>query len=57
MKIFITGATGYIGSVITEKLLQKGYEVVGLARSETSAQKLRDQGAEVIMGDLDDHKY
>jgi len=56
MKIFITGATGYIGSVITEKLLQKGYEVVGLARSESSAQKLRDQGAEVIMGDLDDHE-
>ncbi|WP_410566205.1 NAD-dependent epimerase/dehydratase family protein [Amycolatopsis sp. cmx-4-61] len=54
MKIFLTGATGYIGSVIAEKLLQAGHEVVGLARSDSSAEKLKRQGIEPHRGDLRD---
>jgi nucleoside-diphosphate-sugar epimerase len=52
MKVFLTGATGYIGSVIAEKLLQAGHQIVGLARSETSAQALEKQGIEPYYGDL-----
>jgi len=44
MKVFLTGATGYIGSVVAEKLLQKGHQVVALARSEHSAKKLEALG-------------
>ena len=40
MKVFLTGATGCIGSVIAEKLLHAGHDVVGLARSDASADKL-----------------
>jgi nucleoside-diphosphate-sugar epimerase len=54
MKIFMTGATGYIGSAITEKLLQAGYEMVALARSDTSAQTLESQGIKPLRGDLND---
>lgn len=54
MKIFLTGATGYIGSVIAEKLLQAGHQVVGLARSEASAQTLEKQGVEPYHGDIND---
>jgi nucleoside-diphosphate-sugar epimerase len=54
MKIFLTGATGYIGSVIAEKLLQAGHQVVGLARSEASAQALEKQGVEPYRGDIND---
>jgi nucleoside-diphosphate-sugar epimerase len=52
MKIFLTGATGYIGSIISEKLLQAGHEVVGLVRSEASAKTLEKQGIESFYGDL-----
>ncbi|UOQ69268.1 NAD-dependent epimerase/dehydratase family protein [Hymenobacter volaticus] len=52
MKVFLTGATGYIGSVIAEKLLQAGHQVVGLARSEAAAQTLKQQGIEPYYGDL-----
>jgi nucleoside-diphosphate-sugar epimerase len=52
MKVFLTGATGYIGSVIAEKLLQAGHQVVGLARSEAAAQTLKRQGIEPYYGDL-----
>lgn len=54
MKIFLTGATGYIGSVVAEKLLEKGHQVAALARSENSALKLEARGIEVVFGDLDD---
>ena len=43
----LTGATGFIGSMIVRDLLGKGHEVVGLARSDESATTLRDQGVEV----------
>lgn len=54
MKIFLTGATGYIGSVVAEKLQNKGHEIVGLARSEESEAKLRERGIAALRGDLND---
>lgn len=54
MRVFVTGATGYIGSVITERLIVAGHRVRGLARSEVSAEKLTAMGAEVHRGNLDD---
>lgn len=52
MKILLTGATGYIGSVIAEKLSGAGHQVVGLARSDASAKALEARGLEVVRGDL-----
>jgi nucleoside-diphosphate-sugar epimerase len=54
MKIFVTGASGWIGSAVVPELLGAGHEVVGLARSEASAQRLDAAGAQVQRGDLDD---
>jgi len=52
MKIFLTGATGYVGSVVADKLQNKGYEIVGLARSEESEARLREKNIEPLRGDL-----
>jgi nucleoside-diphosphate-sugar epimerase len=54
MKIFVTGASGWIGSAVVPELLGAGHEVVGLARSEASAQRLEAAGATVQRGDVDD---
>jgi len=54
MKIFITGASGHIGSAVTDELLAAGHGVIGLARSESSADALAARGADVVRGDLDD---
>lgn len=54
MKIFVTGASGHIGSAVLPELLGAGHEVVGLARSEESAATIAALGADVRMGDLDD---
>jgi nucleoside-diphosphate-sugar epimerase len=54
MHVFVTGATGWIGSAVVGRLLDAGYEVTGLARSEASAEILEKQGAGVRRGDLDD---
>lgn len=54
MKVFLTGATGYIGSVIAEKLKGKGHQVLGLARNDAAETKLREKGIEVLRGDLKD---
>jgi nucleoside-diphosphate-sugar epimerase len=54
MRVFVTGASGHIGSAVVPELLQAGHEVVGLARSETSAAAVKALGAEVRRSDLDD---
>lgn len=54
MKIFLTGASGYVGSVVAEKLKGKGHEVVGLARSDESERKLVERKIETLRGELHD---
>lgn len=54
MKVFVTGASGFVGSEVVRELVRAGHHVVGLARSEESAQAIRQAGAEVLMGDLED---
>ncbi|HEY9644225.1 MAG TPA: SDR family oxidoreductase [Coleofasciculaceae cyanobacterium] len=54
MKVFLTGATGYIGSLVGEQLQAAGHTVVGLARTEASADKLRQRGIAPLLGDLRD---
>lgn len=54
MRIFVTGATGYIGSAIVEELHKAGHQVVGLARSNESARKLAAAGIEAHIGAIDD---
>ena len=54
MRIFVTGASGWIGSPTVAELLRAGHQVVGLARSEASAAKVAALGAEVRRGDLTD---
>lgn len=56
MHVFLTGASGWVGSAVAEDLLTAGHQVTGLVRNEEKAQALVALGAQVVTGTLDDHQ-
>ena len=54
MRVFVTGATGWVGNVVVDELLGVGHQVLGLSRSEEKVVRLAGKGAEVLRGTLDD---
>lgn len=54
MRVFVTGASGFVGSAVVNDLIAAGIQVLGLVRSQASAEKLKDSGAEILIGDIND---